>query len=64
MMMRVRREALSELDMPTIEELASRRNGDEHRSVRVLGNADARGSRDSTLCHVPSFTRTSARRGT
>jgi hypothetical protein len=43
MVVRVRRKAaVGELDAPAVEELAVGRDGDEHRRVTVLGDADGR----------------------
>ena len=51
-MMRVRRQpAIREVDVPAIEELAAGRDGDEHRRVGVLGDADGRGSLCSSARH-------------
>jgi hypothetical protein len=51
--MRVRRQtALGQLDAPAIEEFAAGRDGDEHRRVTVLGDADGRGSLRSSSRHV------------
>jgi hypothetical protein len=49
----VRREtAIGELDAPAINELAAGDDGDEHRRVTVLGDADGRGSLRSSSRHV------------
>jgi hypothetical protein len=39
---RVCRQTAGEIDASAIEELAAGRDGDEHRRVTVLGNADGR----------------------
>ena len=47
--MRMRRETwIGEFDAPAIEKLAAGRDGDEHRGVTVLGDADGRSSRRSS----------------
>jgi hypothetical protein len=51
--MRVRRQtAIGQVDAPAIEELAAGRDGDEHRRVAVLGDADDRGSLRSASRHA------------
>jgi hypothetical protein len=51
--MRVRRQtAIGELDAPAIEEFAAGRDGDEHRRITVLGDADGCGSLRSSSRHV------------
>ena len=52
-MMRVRRQAaIGEVDATAIEELAVRRDGDEHCRVAVLADADGGGSRGLRSDHV------------
>jgi hypothetical protein len=59
--MRERRQAaIGEVDAPSIEELAAVRDGNEHRRVTVLDDADGRGVLRSSSRHLPSATHTSA----
>jgi len=51
--MRVRRQiVIGEVDAPAIEQLAARRDSNEHRGVTLLGDADGCGSLRSASRHV------------
>jgi hypothetical protein len=52
MVVRVRRQTVSEVDAPAIEELAVRRDRHQHRRVRVLCNANGRSALRSSFRHV------------
>jgi hypothetical protein len=52
-MVRVRRQSgLSEFDVPAVEDLSAGRDGDEHRGVSVLHDADGRGPGRAWSRHI------------